>query len=76
MLREEIKKQTLGYIAGALGLVTALAWNEAIKGSIEYLFPLSQNSLPAKFIYALLMTAIVVIFANYIMKIGSTGENK
>ncbi len=76
MLHEEIRKQTLGYIVGALGLVTGLAWNEAIKALIEYLFPLSQNTLLAKFIYALLITAIVVIFTNYVIGIESKEKNK
>jgi hypothetical protein len=49
MLREELKKQTLGYIVGALGLVAGLAWNEAIKAFIEFLFPLSQDTLLVKF---------------------------
>ncbi|MDO8523541.1 MAG: DUF5654 family protein [bacterium] len=76
MLREELKKQTLGYVVGALGLVAGLAWNEAIKGSIEYLFPLGQNSLLAKFVYALLITVVVVIFTNYVIGIGSVDEKK
>lgn len=76
MLHEEIRKQTLGYVVGALGLVAGLAWNEAIKGLIEHLFPLSQNGLLVKFVYAFLMTAIVVIFTNYVIGIGSSDKNK
>lgn len=75
MLREEIKKQTFGYIVGALGLVAGLAWNDAVRALIEYFFPLSQNTLLAKFIYAAAVTVIVVIFTRYILG-GGTEEDK
>ncbi len=76
MLREEIKKQTLGYIVGALGLVAGLAWNEVIKALIEYLFPLSKDGILAKLVYALLITALVVVFTNYVMHVGDADKNK
>jgi len=66
MLREEIKQQTKGYIMAGMGLVAGLAWNEAIKALIEYLYPLDQNSLLAKFIYAALITVIIVMFSTYL----------
>ena len=34
-LGDEVKKKTLGYILAVLGLVSGLAWNEAIKAIIE-----------------------------------------
>ena len=49
-----------------MGLVAGLAWNEAIKALIEYLYPLDQNSLLAKFIYAALITVIIVMFSTYL----------
>ncbi len=57
----EVKERTMGYILAALGFVVALAWNDAIKTFIETLFPLDKNSLWAKFIYALLVTLIIVL---------------
>ncbi|OGF96560.1 hypothetical protein A3H08_04180 [Candidatus Giovannonibacteria bacterium RIFCSPLOWO2_12_FULL_44_32] len=74
MLREEIKQQTKGYIMAGLGLVAGLAWNEAIKALIEYLYPLDKNSLLAKFVYAALITIIVVVFTTYLF--GSKEESK
>lgn len=65
-IRKQIKKQTLGYIVAAFGLVAGLAWNEAIKSLIEYLFPIAQNTLLAKFGYAVLITAIVVAVTIYL----------
>ena len=68
-LRTEIRERTLGYIVTALGLVAGLAWNEAVKALIEYFFPLSQNSLLAKFIYALIITIIIVVISAYLLRL-------
>ena len=68
-IKKEIRERTLGYITAALGLVAALAWNEAIKASIEHFFPLSRNTLLAKFIYAVLMTLVVVIMSVYLARL-------
>lgn len=65
-MKKQIKKQTLGYVVAAFGLVAGLAWNEAIKSLIEYLFPIGQNTLLAKFGYAVLITAIVVAVTIYL----------
>lgn len=68
-MKEEIKQRTVGYITAALGLVAGLAWNEAIKSLIDYFFPMSQNSVWAKFIYAFAVTAVVVIITIYLIKL-------
>lgn len=67
-LRREVKKRTVIYITAALGLVVGLAWNEAIKSVIEYLFPLDQNTMAAKIIYAAAMTMILVFATAYVLK--------
>lgn len=67
-LRREVRKRTITYITAALGLVVGLAWNEAIKSVIEYLFPLDQNTMAAKLIYASFMTLILVLLTAYILK--------
>jgi hypothetical protein len=46
--------------AAALGLVAALAWNEAIKALIRKVLG-EDDSLAGLFIYAILATAIAVI---------------
>lgn len=67
-LKKEFQKKVVGYILAAFGLVAGLAWNEAIKSLIDYLFPLSKNSLLAKFVYAILITLVVVLVATYVSK--------
>lgn len=68
-LRQEVRERTVGYITAALGLVAGLAWNEAVKALIEYLFPLSQNTLLAKFLYAGIITVIVVVLSVYLSRV-------
>ena len=64
----EVKNQTMGYIAGAFGLVAGLAWNDAIKSMIEFFFPFSKESIWIKFIYAIVITMVVVILTRYLFK--------
>jgi len=52
-----------------LGLVAGLAWNDAIKALIEELFPVGRNSVLAKFIYAALITLIVVVVGAYLVRL-------
>ena len=74
-LKNEIRQRTAGYIMGALGIVVGLAWNEAIKASIEYLFPLGQNTIVAKFLYASALTIFLVLFSMYVLRADS-GQKK
>ncbi len=60
-LTREFRERALGYVAAGFGLVAGLAWNEAIRGLIEFAFPLERDSLLAKFVYAVLMTGVVVL---------------
>ena len=68
-LKLEILDKMSGLMTAGFGLVAALAWNEAIKASIEHFFPLSRNTLLAKFIYAVLMTLVVVIMSVYLARL-------
>jgi hypothetical protein len=65
-IKNEFKNKVLGYIMTAFGLVVGLAWNEAIKEMIDLLFPLEQNSIWAKFLYALLLTILIIIITKYL----------
>lgn len=65
-LRKQIKNQAVTYILGALGLVAGLAWNDAIKTLIDFLFPLDKNGIIIKFIYAAIITVVVVLLGLWI----------
>lgn len=75
-LQQEVRERTLGYIIAAFGLVAGLAWNDAIKALIEYLFPLKENTLSAKIIYAFLITLIVVVCTIYLNHLFKKDEVK
>ncbi|MBU0596732.1 hypothetical protein KJ641_02440 [Patescibacteria group bacterium] len=61
-IQSEVTTQVIGYVVAALGLVAGLAWNDAIKTLIEFLFPMAGgNSVIIKFGYAFLITAVVVL---------------
>lgn len=74
-IRKQVRIQTITYIVGAMGLVAGLAWNEAIKGLIEYFFKTGHNSLPAKFIYAILITLLVAVISMYLIRYKGEEEN-
>jgi hypothetical protein len=76
LIRKEIKEKIIGYLLTALGLVAAFAWNDAVKSAIEYFFPLSQNNLFAKLIYAISITILVVIVSIYLARLSSKKEEK
>ena len=67
-IREEVQKHTIGYVLAALSFVVGLAWNDAIKTLIEYFFPLNQDNILAKLIYAFFVTLIVVLATVYFVK--------
>ncbi|MBI5621618.1 hypothetical protein HY933_01990 [Candidatus Falkowbacteria bacterium] len=65
-----MEKQTLGYILAGFGFVTGLAWNEAIKALINFIFPFAVSSLLAEFIYAIILTLLVVVIGRYLAKLS------
>ena len=67
--KQEFRVQTVGFIATALSLVVGLAWNDAVRSFIESVFPLDRSSILAKFLYAGLLTVIVVTVIIVLLKI-------
>ena len=68
-IKTEAKQKIISYIMAAFGLVAGLAWNEAIKSLIEWIFPLSRDTLLLKFVYAILITLILVIVSAHLVKL-------
>jgi hypothetical protein len=67
-LKLQILEQMSALITTGLGLVAALAWNEAIKKLFERIFG-AQSNLIAMFGYAVLVTVIVVLLSVRIGKL-------
>ena len=71
MQQARLMVQTMITLASAsLGLVAALAWNDAIKASIKMLLGAS-DSLAALYTYAILATAIAVIVLIILARISA-----
>lgn len=76
-LRHEIRERVAGFIAGALSLVAGLAWNDAIKSIIEYVFPSPGNTLPAKIMYAAVISLVVIVITvNLVRWANPAGDKK
>jgi hypothetical protein len=59
-LRLEFLEQAQTLMTAGFALVAALAWNTAIQDLFKLLFP-DQGSLFAKFLYAILITLIMIV---------------
>lgn len=70
-IQTEVRKQILSYMVGAFGMIAGLAWNEAIKSLIEYIFPMSRNTWLAKLVYAVIITIIIVSVTIVVTKFFS-----
>lgn len=75
-LKNGLRNNILTYIGGAFSLVAGLAWNDAIKEFIQYMFPLATDTLTAKFVYAGLITIVVVVLITYLEKIFKNEGNE
>lgn len=75
-LRSQLINTVRSLAVTSLGLVAALAWNEAIQKLFEVVFPNKANSLIAMFIYALFITAIVVFVTYYLTKLARKVEKE
>ena len=66
-------EKVITLMTGAMGLVAALAWNDAIQTLFRVLFPKSEG-VTGKFIYAIIVTFIVVFISSQLRKIEDKEE--
>ncbi len=80
-LHVQLLEKTVTLIASGMGLVAALAWNDAIKKLFVRIFgPQSSGDMMAMFIYAAVITTVVVLVTVRLTKIverlkRKSGEN-
>jgi uncharacterized membrane protein YjjP (DUF1212 family) len=65
-----IFQSMIALASAALGLVAALAWNDAIKETIKLLMA-DDESLTSKYLYAILATAIAVIVVLILARLAA-----
>jgi len=75
-LRLEIMEKLTTLVVSGFGLVAALAWNDAIKLLFTKIFPKPDGKLIASFLYALLITAIVVFITVKLSNLTSDLKRK
>ncbi len=82
-IRKEVKKtsrvirsKTLTYLVTGLSLVAGLAWNDAIKVTIDYLLPNTGNGIIAKIFYAFTLTLFIGFILVYLEKHFEDKPNK
>jgi hypothetical protein len=68
-LQSEFRQQFSHYLLAGFGLVAGLAWNDAIKALIDYIFPQGGETVVAKLIYAGVMTVVVVLVSRSVTTI-------
>lgn len=62
-------------LTGAFGLVAALAWNELVKGLIDRYLS-TGNGLISQFIYALIVTTLLIIVTVEMGKVAKKFDNE
>lgn len=68
--KNEFKNKITGYILAGFGFVAALAWNDAIRALIDQILKTDRSTLTAKFVYAVIITIVVVILSMKLIKLG------
>ena len=74
---KKIISESLTLVTAAMGLVAALAWNDAVKELINQFVPKGQNIL-SHFVYAAIVTILAVIINSRLLKMKEgieQGEN-
>jgi uncharacterized membrane protein len=69
--KKAFKEKMVTFILAGFGLVASLAWNEAIKSLVDTLLPQKTSALVGKFVYAILITFVVVFISRYLEKIST-----
>lgn len=60
-MKNNIVKYMLTLFIASMGLVSVLAWNDAVKLLFETLYPISKNGLLMRFLYAIIVTVITLL---------------
>ena len=75
-ISKQVGEKTFGFVITALSLVAGLAWNEAIQSLINNFFTLNKNSVLAKFVYAVVMTLVLVVITIYLSRVFGEKNKK
>ncbi len=71
--KDAVKDKILTGVMMAFSVVAALAWNDAIQSLLKVILPENSGGIIGKFIYALIITAVVAIIS---LRLGKITEKK
>lgn len=74
-LTSEIAGRILELATSALGLVAALAWNDAVQAFFKEYFP-TTSGITAKFTYAVIVSVLVVAVTVNLSRLASLAKGK
>lgn len=74
-LGREVTAQVLNLMTSSFGLVAALAWNDAVQSAFKEYLPTSSD-IPAKFIYAILISVLIVFVTMNLTKLANAAKGK
>ncbi|MFA6422745.1 MAG: DUF5654 family protein [Candidatus Buchananbacteria bacterium] len=74
-LQSEIVQKMSDLAIAAFGLIAALAWNDAIKSLFDAIFP-QNGGIIAQFIYAILVTALIVFVTIRLGKLSNLAKKR
>lgn len=74
-IRLAVLKRTYDLLTAAFSFVAALAWNDAIQSLFLRVFGAS-NTLVAKFLYAAVLTIIIVWFGSRLARLTKSAEER
>lgn len=73
-LTTEITTQLLALATSSLGLVAALAWNDAVQAVFKEYFPAASGITP-KFIYAFLLSVLIILLTINLTRVAEFARN-
>lgn len=74
-LKKEIIEKLTTLATAGFGLVAALAWNDAIQSFFKQIFG-DQSGVWAKFIYAIIITILVVVVTTQLGRLANKLNDK
>lgn len=73
--KSEVLQKISDLATAGFGLVAALAWNDAIKGLFDQFLP-KGSGLIAQFLYAILVTILIVIITMQLGKLVNLAKKR
>lgn len=74
-LTAEVATHLLALATSALGLVAALAWNDAVQAVFKEYFP-AGSGVVAKFTYAIFISVIVILLTINLTRLANLAKNE